>query len=75
MRGNVHTGATPPWLRDDGSNDAGGSMPSLIGPSVDEFILHSKPVMYIEPSEKMWRCPFTPLFEGQIMRLVVVAVH
>lgn len=37
VRGNVHTGATPPWLRGD---DAGPSAPSVIGPSVDEFILH-----------------------------------
>lgn len=41
MRGNVHTGATPPWLREEDSV-TGVSKPPLIGPSLEEFILHSK---------------------------------
>ena len=41
--GNIHSGATPPWLRDN--NDDGchkGSAPILIGPSEEEFLHHSK---------------------------------
>ena len=47
--GNVHSGATPPWLRGDGdedtvSNDSsgGGSSAMTFGPSLDEFIKHSR---------------------------------
>lgn len=50
MVGNVHTGATPPWLREDTGPDVdnaeGSSAPSntvaaTIGPSLEDFILHS----------------------------------
>lgn len=37
--GNVHSGATPPWLRED--NNEGGA-PTQIGPSEEEFLRHSK---------------------------------
>ena len=47
--GNVHSGATPPWLRGDGdedtaSNDSsrGGSSAMTFGPSLDKFIKHSR---------------------------------
>ena len=44
-RGNVHTGATPPWLReddsDDGDSNSASGHVSSIGPSVEEFIKHS----------------------------------
>ena len=47
--GNVHSGATPPWLRGDDdedtvSNDSsgGGSSAMTFGPSLDEFIKHSR---------------------------------
>lgn len=40
VRGNVHTGATPPWLRDEEEEDH--PKDSYIGPSLDDFILHSK---------------------------------
>ena len=53
--GNVHSGATPPWLRDD--DDDKGTSPSsassvTFGPSLDEFIKHSKlvvPSYYYQP--------------------------
>ena len=50
--GNVHSGATPPWLRGDdddretssgGGGLAGTSSAVTFGPSLDEFIKHSKP--------------------------------
>lgn len=48
--GNVHSGATPPWLREDddgntngsGAGSAGTSSTVTFGPSLDEFIKHSK---------------------------------
>ena len=48
--GNVHSGATPPWLREDDDGDTNGSGAGLagtsstvtFGPSLDEFIKHSK---------------------------------
>ena len=51
--GNVHSGATPPWLREDDDNDRGTSASGensastssssvTFGPSLDEFIKHSK---------------------------------
>ena len=47
--GNVHSGATPPWLRDednDGSGGAAGPSSSVtFGPSLDEFIKHSKSII------------------------------
>lgn len=36
--GNVHSGATPPWLRED---DNEGGAPAQIGPSEEEFLRHS----------------------------------
>jgi len=43
VRGNVHTGATPPWLRDDDYDErVPEETSSLIGPSLDDFILHSE---------------------------------
>ena len=42
VKGNIHTGATPPWLREDScDDDASGSKPTVIGPSLEDFILHS----------------------------------
>ena len=38
-RGNVHTGATPPWLREDDEDEDGGL---TFGPSEEEFIKHSE---------------------------------
>lgn len=41
--GNVHTGATPPWLMDDDSeedDDTGGA--PVAGPSLEAFLSHSK---------------------------------
>ena len=45
--GNVHPGATPPWLRDDeeGTPSNSGSA-ATFGPSLDEFIKHSKCVVF-----------------------------
>ena len=45
--GNVHSGATPPWLRGDedtasGSGSRGDSSAVTFGPSLDEFIKHSR---------------------------------
>ena len=50
--GNVHSGATPPWLRGDdddkgtsgsgGGGLAGTSSGTTFGPSLDEFIKHSE---------------------------------
>lgn len=38
IRGNIHTGATPPWLRDDDDDDDGqGTSKTPIGPSEDDF--------------------------------------
>ena len=38
--GNVHSGATPPWMRDDsGVNE---SAEASIGPSLDNFLKHSE---------------------------------
>lgn len=37
--GNVHSGATPPWLREDNNE---GDAPAQIGPSEEEFLRHSK---------------------------------
>ena len=42
-QGNVHSGATPPWLMTDddgGGGDSGAGV--LIGPSEEEFLRHSK---------------------------------
>ena len=53
-QGNVHSGATPPWLMtdscdddddgggDDVSKEAGGAAAVLIGPSEEEFLRHSE---------------------------------
>ena len=47
--GNIHSGATPPWLRGDGDEDTASSSVSggdssavTFGPSLDEFIKHSR---------------------------------
>ena len=46
--GNVHSGATPPWLRGDGNEDTvssssgGDSSAVTFGPSLNEFIKHSR---------------------------------
>ena len=37
--GNVHSGATPPWLREEDSDDDTSTTP--IGPSLDDFLKHS----------------------------------
>ena len=41
-RGNVHSGATPPWLMPDSSGDGGRGTSVLVGPSEEEFLKHSK---------------------------------
>ena len=51
--GNVHSGATPPWLR--GDDDDKGTSPSsassvTFGPSLDEFIKHSK-LVHVVPTK------------------------
>lgn len=43
-RGNVHTGATPPWLRDD--EDEADVDGVNVGPSEEEFIKHSQENVY-----------------------------
>ena len=42
--GNVHSGATPPWLKDDDDALEEG-VPVLIGPSEEEFLMHSEPAV------------------------------
>ena len=43
--GNVHSGATPPWLKEDDSDDIimreGRGAGIMIGPSEEEFLHHS----------------------------------
>lgn len=41
--GNVHTGATPPWLREDDDDEEGASADNhVIGPSFDAFKKHAE---------------------------------
>ena len=41
--GNVHSGATPPWLQvDNDSEMCEGVAPVQLGPSEEEFLCHSK---------------------------------
>lgn len=42
--GNVHSGATPPWLKDDDDN-LEEDVPVLIGPSEEEFLMHSEHIV------------------------------
>ena len=37
VQGNVHTGATPPWLKEDDDEEEA----PAIGPSLNSFLLHS----------------------------------
>ena len=41
--GNVHTGATPPWLMDDDSEEDDGAV--VAGPSLEAFLSHSECVV------------------------------
>jgi hypothetical protein len=41
-RGNVHSGATPPWLMPDSSGDGGRGTSVLVGPSEEEFLKHKE---------------------------------
>ena len=42
--GNVHTGATPPWLKQDEEEE---DEAPPIGPSLDAFLLHSNLIRYL----------------------------
>ena len=47
--GNVHTGATPPWLKEDEEEKEA----LVIGPSLDAFLLHSKVDLVIPQSVRL----------------------
>lgn len=42
--GNIHSGATPPWLKEDEEDAAGSNevVPVMIGPSEVDFLRHSE---------------------------------
>ena len=40
-QGNIHSGATPPWLRDDEGTSSNTMSSMTFGPSLEEFTKHS----------------------------------